>query len=148
MRDYDFISDISNELLTEYKQNNIDNLIDKLIVKIENILETVNTDDSSESDDLMDLSLNEDINTVKIILRKKISNNINNPPLDKTTKAQDNQNMNQYLYIYFYIMIKTILSIIIILFLLYYTKYYKILFNDVNTVTNTINDKFKKVINN
>ena len=148
MRDYDFISDISNELLTEYKQNNIDNLIDKLIVKIENLLETVNTDDSSESDDLMDLSLNEDINTVKIILRKKISNNINNPPLDKTTKAQDNQNMNQYLYIYFYIMIKTILSIIIILFLLYYTKYYKILFNDVNTVTNTINDKFKKVINN
>lgn len=148
MRDYDFISDISNELLTEYKQNNIDNLIDKLIVKIENILETVNTDDSSESDDLMDLSLNEDINTVKIILRKKISNNINNPPLDKTTKAQDNQNMNQYLYIYFYIMIKTILSIIIILFLLYYTKYYKILFNDVNTVTNTINGKFKKVINN
>ena len=147
MEDYKFISDISNELLINYRENNIDNLIDQLKVKIKKIVKKANKDDSKK-DDLIDLSLNEDINTAKIILRKKISDNINKPHVDNTAKAQDNQNMNRYLYIYFYIMIKTILSIILILFLLYYTNYYKILFNDVDFVTNTINDKFKKVMNN
>ena len=98
MSNYNFISDISNQLITYYKEDNVPLLIEELNNEIDKKI----NDEKSSDPMTMDLSLNEDINTIKIYLRKKISNNINNKNVDKTDKAQNNQNMNQYLYIYFH----------------------------------------------
>ena len=129
-----FISDISNNLNSYYKKEKYEKMFDLFNNKINTLL--INDTPSIDS------SFNEDINVFKVFLRNKIKKNINTPNTnDDLNKAQNIENTNQYIYIYYFIIIKISLSIIIILFLMYYTNYYKIIFNDINNISNTIINK-------